>query len=70
MARTVNYQKKAEKIKDQIDALVQELVAVKADTQTEKKTLKVSEIDFENEDLSVLLQIQARLARVILEKSK
>ncbi len=70
MARTVNYQKKAEKIKDQIDALVQELVAVKADTQTEKKALKVSEIDFENEDLSVLLQIQARLARVILEKSK
>ena len=41
MARTVDYSKKAEKIKEQVDELVQEL-----------------------------MQIQARLARVILEKSK
>ena len=38
---------------------------------TEKKEkLKLSQIDFENEDLVTLMQIQARISRIILERSK
>ena len=69
MARTVDFSKKGEKIKEQIDELVSELMAAKAVPVVAKKSLKVADINFE-EDLNTLLQIQARLARVILEKSK
>ena len=70
MARTVDYAKKAEKIKEQVDELTAELMSLKAAPIVTKRSLKASDIDFESEDLSTLLQIQARLARVILEKSK
>lgn len=70
MARTVDFSKKGEKIKEQIDELVSELMAAKAVPVVAKKSLKVADINFEEEDLNTLLQIQARLARVILEKSK
>ena len=66
MARTVDYSKKAEKIKEQI----QELMAAKSAPVVSKRSLKVADINFENEDVNTLMQIQARLARVILEKSK
>ena len=69
MARTVDYSKKAEKIKEQVDELVQELMAAKSPVVS-KRSLKVADINFENEDVNTLMQIQARLARVILEKSK
>ena len=69
MARTVDYSKKAEKIKEQVDELVQELMAKSAPVVS-KRSLKVADINFENEDVNTLMQIQARLARVILEKSK
>ena len=62
MARTVDYSKKAEKIKEQVDELVQELMAAKSAPVVSKRSLK--------EDVNTLMQIQARLARVILEKSK
>ena len=67
MARTVDYSKKAEKIKEQV---VQELMAAKSAPVVSKRSLKVADINFENEDVNTLMQIQARLARVILEKSK
>ena len=35
-----------------------------------KEKLKLSQIDFENEDLVTLMQIQARISRIILERSK
>ena len=70
MARTVDYSKKAEKIKEQVDELVQELMAAKSAPVVSKRSLKVADINFENEDVNTLMQIQARLARVILEKSK
>jgi len=70
MARTVDYSKKAEKIKEQVDELVQELMAAKSAPVVPKRSLKVADINFENEDVNTLMQIQARLARVILEKSK
>lgn len=34
MARTVDYSKKAEKIKEQVDELVQELMAAKSDRKS------------------------------------
>ena len=70
LARTVDYSKKAEKIKEQVDELVQELMAAKSAPVVSKRSLKVADINFENEDVNTLMQIQARLARVILEKSK
>ena len=70
MARTIDYTKKAEKIKEQVDELVQELAAAKTAPVVTKRSLKATEIDFESEDVKTLMQIQARVARIILEKSK
>ena len=68
MARTVDYSKKAEKIKEQVDELVQELMAAKSAPVVSKRSLKVADINFENEDVNTLMQIQARLARVIFRE--
>ena len=70
MARTVDYSKKAEKIKEQVDELVQELMAAKSATEVYKRSLKVAYINFDNEDVNTFMQIQALLARFIFEKSK
>lgn len=70
MARTVNYSKRVERIKEQLDELVSELennVNAKAAT---KEKIKLSEIDFDNVEVVTLMQIQARISRIILEKSK
>ncbi len=70
MARTIDYSKKADKIKEQVDELVQELMAAKAAPVVTKRSLKASDIDFESEDIRTLQQLQVRIARIILEKSK
>lgn len=70
MARTVDYSKKAEKIKEQVDELVQELMSAKSAPVVMKRSLKASDIDFEDEDIKTLQQLQARIARIILDKSK
>ena len=70
MARTVNYQNRADKIKKLIDDLVKEMATPSAPVTEKKEKLKLSQIDFENEDLVTLMQIQARLSRIILERSK
>lgn len=70
MARTVDYPKRAEKIKNQIDELVTELLAERSIIFPAKRKIKVSDIDFESEDVMTLMQLQARLGRIILEKSK
>ena len=69
MARTVNYPKRAEKIKEMIDDLVKEWDILH--TEWLKKTKSNSiDIDFENIDVVTLMQVQARISRLILEKSK
>lgn len=68
MARTVDYNLKAEKIKNQVDELVKELIAAKNAPATKSKT-KISDIDLDNEDLKSLLQLQARITRLIIEKT-
>lgn len=71
MARTVNFNKRAEKIKDSIDELMKEMMAQSAnEPSTKKEKIKLSYIDFEDLDLNTLIQIQARISRIILEKSK
>lgn len=72
MARTVNYSKKVEKIKAQLDELVAEIEngsSKKVEAEVEQK-IKISDIDFDSEELSVLMKIQARLTRVIQAKYK
>lgn len=71
MARTVNYARKIEKIKEQLDELSVEMVnCSKREPAAVEQKIKVSEIDFENEELSTLIKIQSRLMRVIQSKIK
>ena len=69
MARTVNYPKRAEKIKEMIDDLVKEM-GYSPRIPAQKNKLKLIDIDFENVDVVTLMQVQARISRLILEKSK
>lgn len=69
MARTVNYQKRAEKIKEMIDELVKEMGHTPR-IPVQKDKIKLSDIDFDNVDVVTLMQVQARISRLILEKSK
>ncbi|MGM9797398.1 MAG: hypothetical protein ACI3ZY_07465 [Parabacteroides sp.] len=70
MARTVDYVLKGEKIKKQIDDLVKELKNAKSAPCIIKGAPKISDIDFEKEDIKTLQQLQVKLAKIILEKSK
>ena len=67
MARTVNYPKRAEKIKEMIDDLVKEM-GHSPHRMSKKDKIKLIDIDFEN--IVTLMQVQARISRLILEKSK
>ena len=69
MARTVNYPKRAEKIKEMIDDLVKEM-GHSPYIPIQKNKLKLVDIDFDNVDIVTLMQVQARISRLILEKSK
>ena len=73
MARTVNYSKKIGKIKAQLDELVKDIEngSKKGEEVVEQKTkIKISDIDFETEDLATLMKIQTRLVRAINAKMK
>ena len=70
MARTVNYPKRAEKIKEMIDDLVNEMGHSSRSRMMRKDKIKLIDIDFENVDVVTLMQVQARIIRIILEKSK
>ena len=69
MARTVNYPKRAEKIKEMIDDLVKEM-GHSPHRMSKKDKIKLIDIDFENIDVVTLRQVQPRNSRLILEKSK
>ena len=70
MARTVNYENRAAKIKEQIDELVKDLTSKKPQRPSKKNKIKLIDLDFENIDTVTLMQVQARISRIILEKSK
>ena len=68
MARTVNYPKRAEKIKEMID---DSCVDVRGLTYDRDGVVDGYDYDdFENIDVVTLMQVQARISRLILEKSK
>ena len=70
MARTVNYPKRAEKIKEMIDDLVREMGHSSRSRMPRKEKIKLIDIDFDSADLVTLMQVQARISRIILERSK
>lgn len=69
MARTVNYPKRAEKIKEMIDDLVREM-GHSPRRSIQKSKIKLIDIDYESADLVTLMQVQARISRIILDRSK
>lgn len=71
MARKVNFSKKIEKIKARLDELSVEIEngSKNEDVVVEQK-IKISDIDFESEEVATLMKIQARLLRVIQAKLK
>ena len=60
---------RAEKIKEMIDDLVKEM-GHSPHRMSKKDKIKLIDIDFENIDVVTLMQVQARISRLILEKSK
>ena len=57
------------KIKEMIDDLVKEM-GHSPHRMSKKDKIKLIDIDFENIDVVTLMQVQARISRLILEKSK
>ena len=69
MARKVNYSKKIEKIKAQMDELSAEIEnGSKKEEEVVEQKVKISDIDFEGEELASLMKIQSRLTRAIKAK--
>lgn len=69
MARKVNYIKKIEKIKSQLDELTQDIEKEGGkEVVEEAPKIKVANLDFEGEDLQSLLKIQTRLTREIKKR--
>lgn len=67
MARTVNYPKRAEKIKEMIDDLVKEM-GHSPHRMSKKDKIKLIDIDFENIDVVTLMQVQARIRAALFLK--
>ena len=72
MARKVNYSKRLGKIKAQLDELVNDIEngSKKETEEVVEQKVKISDIDFENEDVATLMKIQTRLVRAINQKMK
>lgn len=70
MTRTVNYDNKAEKIKEELDELVKELYNRRVQNKVSIEKVKLADIDFESIDLVTLMHVQARVSKLILDKSR
>lgn len=68
MARKVNFSKKIEKIKAQLDELSAEIENGSKKEEVVEQKVKISDIDFEGEELASLMKIQSRLTRAIKAK--
>lgn len=71
MARTIDYSRKADKIKSQIDELLMGLMEERrlVNSQMNKK-IDVKDVDLDSLDMISLQQLQLRISRMILEKSR
>lgn len=71
MARTINYELKAQKIKGQIDELVTALHEEKKNSfDDNSKKVKVANVDLEGLSNIELQQLQVRVSKLLLERSK
>ncbi len=71
MARTTDYKLKGEKIKDQIDELVTALLEEKKNSFDESnKKIKIANVDLEGLSNLELQQLQVRVSKLLLERSK
>lgn len=69
MARKVNFPRRIEKIKAQLDELSAEIEnGSKQEEEVVEQKVKISDIDFESEELATLMKIQSRLTRAIKAK--
>ena len=71
MARTINYELKAQKIKGQIDELVTALLEERKNSFDEKnKKVKVANVDIEGLSSLELQQLQVRISQILVERTK
>lgn len=71
MARTINYELKAQKIKGQIDELVTALFEERKNSFDENnKKIKIANVDLEGLSNLELQQLQVRVSKLLLERSK
>lgn len=71
MARTTDYKLKGEKIKDQIDELATALLEEKKNSfDDNSKKVKVANVDLEGLSNIELQQLQVRVSKLLLERSK
>ena len=71
MARTTDYKLKGEKIKAQIDELVTALLEERKNSfDDNSKKVKVANVDLEGLSNIELRQLQVRVSKLLLERSK
>ena len=71
MARTTDYKLKGEKIKDQIDELVTALLEERKNSFDESnKKIKIANVDLEGLSNLELQQLQVRVSKLLLERTK
>ena len=71
MARSTDYKLKGEKIKDQIDELVTALLEERKNSFDESnKKIKIANVDLEGLSNIELQQLQVRVSKLLLERSK
>lgn len=71
MARTTDYKLKGEKIKGQIDELVTALLEERKNSLDESnKKIKIANVDLEELSNLELQQLQVRVSKLLLERTK
>lgn len=71
MARTINYELKAQKIKGQIDELVTALFEERKNSFDENnKKVKIANVDLEGLSNIELQQLQVRISKILVERTK
>lgn len=70
MARTINYELKDQKIKGQIDELVTALHEEKKNSFDENRKVKIANIDLEELNNIELQQLQVRISKILVERTK
>lgn len=71
MERTTDYKLKGEKIKDQIDELVTALLEERKNSFDESnKKIKIANVDLEELSNLELQQLQVRVSKLLLERTK